>query len=125
MQMIAGSNTCPCAGVTAVTVLSRQLAALFHSGFNNVEVRMNLSSRRLPLKQPIITSRRAPTCAASCQEMTSVLRQTDRDSHTTSTASGKVFITRHGERADLADEHWLAQAEVGPGAQLAFPDRSV
>ena len=43
----------------------------------------------------------------------------------TSTASGKVFITRHGERADLADEHWLAQAEVGAGAQLALADRSI
>lgn len=29
-----------------------------------------------------------------------------------SVGSGKVFITRHGERADLADEAWLAQAEV-------------
>lgn len=29
-----------------------------------------------------------------------------------SVSSGKVFITRHGERADLADEAWLAQAEV-------------
>ena len=27
-------------------------------------------------------------------------------------ASGKIFITRHGERADLADEQWLAQADV-------------
>lgn len=27
-------------------------------------------------------------------------------------SNGKVFITRHGERADLADENWLAQAEV-------------
>ena len=26
--------------------------------------------------------------------------------------SGKIFITRHGERADLADEQWLAQADV-------------
>ena len=26
--------------------------------------------------------------------------------------NGKVFITRHGERADLADEQWLAQAEA-------------
>ena len=25
---------------------------------------------------------------------------------------GKIFITRHGERADLADEQWLAQADV-------------
>ena len=55
--------------------------------------------------------------------MTSVLRYTSSDSHVPSTASGKVFITRHGERADLADEHWLAQAEVGPGAQLAVADR--
>ncbi|DBA95174.1 TPA: hypothetical protein ACH3X1_015723 [Trebouxia sp. C0004] len=29
-----------------------------------------------------------------------------------SVTSGKVFITRHGERADLADEAWLAQAEA-------------
>ncbi|KAA6426873.1 MAG: hypothetical protein FRX49_03198 [Trebouxia sp. A1-2] len=29
-----------------------------------------------------------------------------------SVSSGKVFITRHGERADLADEAWLAHAEV-------------
>ena len=27
-------------------------------------------------------------------------------------ATGKVFITRHGERADLADERWVATATV-------------
>ena len=101
-------------------------ACLDQSGSNNVGVRMNLSSRRLPFKQPSSsTSRRAPICAASCQEMTNVLRHTLGDSPVTSTASGKVFITRHGERADLADEHWLAQAEVGPGAQFALAHRSV
>ena len=26
--------------------------------------------------------------------------------------SGRVFIARHGERADFADEDWLKQAEV-------------
>ena len=26
--------------------------------------------------------------------------------------SGRVFIARHGERADFADEAWLKQAEV-------------
>lgn len=107
-------------GVTVVTLLCQ-------SAFNNVGVRMNLSFRRLPFKQPSSSrSRRAPICAASCQEMTNVLPpHTVGDSPVTSTASGKVFITRHGERADLADEHWLAQAEVGPGAQFALADRSV
>ena len=50
--------------------------------------------------------------------MTNVLHHSVGDTRTASAASGKVFITRHGERADLADEHWLAKAEVGAGAQL-------
>ena len=50
--------------------------------------------------------------------MTTVLDRAD--THVASATSGKVFITRHGERADLADEHWLAQAEVSLGAHLLW-----
>ena len=45
--------------------------------------------------------------------MTDVLGHAVDDTHVSAASGGKIFITRHGERADLADERWLAQAEVG------------
>ena len=45
--------------------------------------------------------------------MTDVLGHAVDDTHAAAAVGGKIFITRHGERADLADERWLAQAEVG------------
>ena len=49
--------------------------------------------------------------------MTEVTEQTERRtglvaSNHHDTATGKVFITRHGERADLADERWVATTTV-------------
>lgn len=57
-------------------------------------------------------------CFAQTRHMAGVTLDTVREGSTAqrpidkSVGSGKVFITRHGERADLADEAWLAQAEV-------------
>lgn len=50
--------------------------------------------------------------------MTDVLGHAVNDTHVAEAPGGRIFITRHGERADLADEHWLALAEVRFRADL-------
>ncbi|KAL3132092.1 hypothetical protein ABBQ32_008702 [Trebouxia sp. C0010 RCD-2024] len=50
--------------------------------------------------------------------MTDVLGHAVDDTHAAAAVGGKIFITRHGERADLADERWLAQAEVADDPPL-------
>ena len=55
--------------------------------------------------------------------MTDVLGHAVDDTHVAAASGGKIFITRHGERADLADERWLAQAEVGLSAYFALVNK--
>ena len=37
-------------------------------------------------------------------------------------ATGKVYITRHGERADLADERWVATTTVSTSRSKLIRD---
>lgn len=75
-----------------------------------------------------VCARPHPTrkCACSCfQQMTQEALERPVLGVRTRTGSamqGKVFITRHGERADLADEEWLAQAEVRARPHLGLLD---
>ncbi len=86
----------------------------------NVYMRMSAPFRGLSAKCHIkFKQRHSRLCSLRRpQQMAGVIleRPTGGDNNTQRTgqslSNGKVFITRHGERADLADEEWLAQAEV-------------
>ena len=56
--------------------------------------------------------------------MTEVLRPSASGIFAGHSTGGKIFITRHGERADLADEEWLARAEVRASSHLLLLHRS-